>query len=417
MEPSSQQILEDNSEGPISHQFSDASDDSTFFKTAFDILRAMRRCIAGDEQPRLGLNLPRAMVAPNASRQSDMNVNGAMIPEEHQLGLDVPDEMVASNMLPHSALSTIDVWSVFSDSVSSICRFFPFEIDSTSAVPSTRFAVFGKMPKIAMLGMLFALIVISVIGTRRDYHYHHERKSSAVSDAPSPFPTAAPSPAPALPPSPAPHTDQRVDVIKKCASQLSGGKDAPPQQRAVNWFIDGAGLRIPEPTICEWDSPFGMLYALIVIRESLSVKDRAWQTAQPLNSATDACLWPRVRCQRGNVTELSFNNAMLEGTLPLELSGLVHLEELDMYTNAALAGPIPTEMGRMSSLIHWKIHVTRISGTVPTEIGNMKALKEFLLHETPLTGRMPQEVCDLHLDALVATCGIIDCPCCTKCKK
>ena len=170
--------------------------------------------------------------------------------------------------------------------------------------------------------------------------------------------------------------------MKKCVAELSGKRfwlddakdESSPQERALDWFIDGAGLLIPAPTVCQWDSDFAMLYALVVIREAMSVQDSSWYPHQPLHFAAEACSWSRVHCDNGKVTKLSFNNAALKGTLAAEMSGLVHLKQLDMFSNDGLDGTIPSELGLLSELESLKIHYTGLGGTVPTEMGRNEGI-------------------------------------------
>ena len=278
-----------------------------------------------------------------------------------------------------------------------------FEIDSSQV--RANLVTKARITCFKTLLVFLLLVIVAVTYNYRSPENERHKGRADGSDAPTS----------------APNKDHRIETMKKCASQLSGkgillDTDDSPQKRAIDWFIDGAGLLIPAPTDCQWDSEFAMLYALLVIREALSVQDSSWHTRQPLHFAAEVCSWARIHCANGIITKLSFNNAALDGTLPSESSGLIHLTQLDMFTNHGLAGTVPTEMGGLSSLGSLKIHETNISGTVPTEIGSMKALREFLLHGTLLTGKMPSEVCTLHLDALVANCNLITCPCCTKCK-
>jgi len=312
--------------------------------------------------------------------------------------------------------------SIFTTSVHQFLAFFPLEIDTSQVSANLAFEARKIKP---ILRAMAVLILLVVAGACFSSSRHASRGRRAANEISSAAPSAAPSEDQrnfSVAPTATPNEDQRIETMKKCIAELTGkrfwldGKDESPQERALNWFIDGAGLLIPAPTDCQWDSEFAMLYVLVVIRESLSVQDSSWYPHQPLHFAAEACSWARVHCDNGKVTKLSFNNAALKGTLAAEMSGLVHLKQLDLFSNNGLDSTIPSELGLLSELESFKIHYTALRGTVPTELGEMKALREFLLHGTLLTGEMPATVCDLHLDALVATCNLIACSCCTKCK-
>eukprot|EP00977_Amphora_coffeiformis_P008925 scaffold2021_cov176-Amphora_coffeaeformis.AAC.20 len=140
---------------------------------------------------------------------------------------------------------------------------------------------------------------------------------------------------------------------------------------------------------CEWGTPFGDLFALLMIRNSLHVQDFSWyQYDQDIAApAIDFCRWKRIQCDFDkNVTGLIFNNAGLSGSLPPEAAGLKHLQHLHLFDNEGLAGHLPTQLGRLSALLSLKIHETNIGDTVPTELGKLIHLQEALLEETLLTG-------------------------------
>lgn len=173
--------------------------------------------------------------------------------------------------------------------------------------------------------------------------------------------------------------DERQSLVQSCAAVLSGLKDdefdpASPQYRATNWFLGPFGHEIAIPMradkdFCKWDSEFGMLYALMVVRESLAVHDIDWYASSP----SRVCHWPRIKCNdKDQVMNLVFNNAQLEGSLPAELAGLVHLEKFHAFTNPRLSGNIPTQLGSLSHLTSLELHETGLEGSVPSEICQLR---------------------------------------------
>ena len=247
---------------------------------------------------------------------------------------------------------------------------------------------------------------------------------SPPSNPPIPKP---PSPQPTPSPRPIPPSD-RMDSIKQCTMFLSGLNELElddVQFRAVSYFATSPGTDIDAPLTCTWDSKFGQVYSLIVHREAAHVKDEDWFTKRPLKR----CHWSRVKCDKsGNIVSLIFNHDELNGFIPAELSGLVYLEELDLFSNGQLTGSLPSELGLLTQLTFLQVHHTSISGPVPTELGSLSALEELLMDNTGMTGTMPAQVCALRnqaLQRLTAPCrGGEEAPlvcdrktCCSYCSK
>jgi hypothetical protein len=219
--------------------------------------------------------------------------------------------------------------------------------------------------------------------------------------------------------------ENRFNEVKDCAAVLSkthtvAEDPQSPQYKAMIWFLT-SGESIKVPAKCRWDSEFGLMYALLVIRESLDVKDVSWYTAPP----TNVCHWARVQCNPfGGVTGLYFNNANLSGTLPNELAGLVHLEQLELYSNTGIHGTIPsTALAGLIALKSLQLQDTSVGGTMPKDLGALTDLEELFVDRTLMTGEMPAEICQLRqhkLNSLHASCDgthpMLQCSCCTSCK-
>ena len=223
----------------------------------------------------------------------------------------------------------------------------------------------------------------------------------------------------------------RVNKVWACASKLSGPrrkKDDSVMIMALSWFLTGAGKDIAiSESNCDWNTPFGILYALIIIRESLSVHDKSWHPIRPLVDATEVCNWKRIKCDiNKTVVALTLNHANITGTIPLELTdGLSSLTRLYLYCNENLVGPVPSEIGRLGTLKEVFLHKSGLSGPIPSELGQLTLLDELLLDGTRLSGTMPPEICKLrtrNLHDLRANChdgGSIQCDhptCCTSCR-
>jgi hypothetical protein len=113
-----------------------------------------------------------------------------------------------------------------------------------------------------------------------------------------------------------------------------------PQSSRHRVVVYGFWTRHGCASHCSWDSDFAILYALIVIRESLAVQDASWHNRNSngnteVKSLQQVCRdWSRIQCnERGQLSGLILADANLVGTLPAELSILQHLTTLQVHSN------------------------------------------------------------------------------------
>lgn len=136
-------------------------------------------------------------------------------------------------------------------------------------------------------------------------------------------------------------------------------------------------------------------------------------------SSLSVCEWLGTVCDgRNDISELHLNASGLIGLIPTELSRLTRLVHLDLGQNE-LSGSIPSELGTLSLLRTLRLgDLPEISGTIPSELGRLSAL-ESLIVSGSLMGTVPSEVCLLRsssLSVFEAPCGRVDCDCCTSCQ-
>ena len=88
--------------------------------------------------------------------------------------------------------------------------------------------------------------------------------------------------------------------------------------------------------------------------------------------------------------DLSFNQ--LSGPIPPELGSLANLTDLWLGDNR-LSGPIPPELGRLPNLVNLYLYTNQLSGRVPPELGNLANLGELYLNDNAaLTGPLPESL-------------------------
>ena len=92
------------------------------------------------------------------------------------------------------------------------------------------------------------------------------------------------------------------------------------------------------------------------------------------------------------VLDLSLNS--LIGTIPPELGNLENLVELRLSLNR-LFGVVPPELGNLTSLEVLNLRLNSLGGTIPPELGALTNLRILDLRDNELTGRIPPELGDL----------------------
>lgn len=249
--------------------------------------------------------------------------------------------------------------------------------------------------------ILFIAAFMSELGIiYDDYRLHHEKKTESKS-YPQPQPEN-------LPP-----FISRIDEMYECAAKLSGSDSVTsikngPQWHALQWFIDGAGRFIPAPksSQCSYDSSheFVQLYGLLVVRESIQLKDPTWgyDEKDPVRSLKDVCQrWHRLTCNEHNtvITKLhlaDMDATTLSGSIPNEIAALHSLERIELYSNDGLVGTLPPEISQLNSLEYLYLQHTMVDGNIPSTFGLLKNLKELFLDDTNLTGSVPSSLCALR---------------------
>ncbi|CAA7024958.1 unnamed protein product [Microthlaspi erraticum] len=94
-----------------------------------------------------------------------------------------------------------------------------------------------------------------------------------------------------------------------------------------------------------------------------------------------------------HVTSIVLKAQNLQGSLPKELVGLPFLQEIDLSRNY-LNGTIPPEWAALP-LVSISLLGNRISGPIPKEIGNITTLKSFVLEFNQISGKLPPELGNL----------------------
>ena len=91
------------------------------------------------------------------------------------------------------------------------------------------------------------------------------------------------------------------------------------------------------------------------------------------------------------MTSLYLSSNQLSGPIPPEIGNLTSLTYLYLSSNQ-LSGPIPPEIGNLTSLTSLYLYSNQLSGPIPPEIGNLTSLTYLYLSSNQLSGPIPAGV-------------------------
>ncbi|XP_052726263.1 probable leucine-rich repeat receptor-like serine/threonine-protein kinase At3g14840 isoform X2 [Vigna angularis] len=126
---------------------------------------------------------------------------------------------------------------------------------------------------------------------------------------------------------------------------------------------------------------------------------RNW-TSSIQNAVTCNCLFANATIC--HVVSIVLKSQNLSGTLPSELVRLPYLQEIDLTRNY-LNGTIPSQWGSVN-LVNISILGNRVTGPIPKELGNITTLKSLVVEFNQLSGELPLELGNLpQLERLLLT--------------
>ncbi|CAB9518573.1 LRR receptor-like serine threonine-protein kinase [Seminavis robusta] len=82
----------------------------------------------------------------------------------------------------------------------------------------------------------------------------------------------------------------------------------------------------------------------------------------------------------------------LTGTIPSSLFSLTNSMQAITLVGNQLTGPIPTELGLLTTLVGLAVEANLFTGTIPTELGRLTGLRSLFLAGLNLNGALPNEL-------------------------
>uniref|UniRef100_A0A2C9UA34 Leucine-rich repeat-containing N-terminal plant-type domain-containing protein n=1 Tax=Manihot esculenta TaxID=3983 RepID=A0A2C9UA34_MANES len=109
--------------------------------------------------------------------------------------------------------------------------------------------------------------------------------------------------------------------------------------------------------------------------------------------------WSGAECQLDRASSkwiidgLGLDNQGLRGFLPNEISGLHHLQSINLSANN-IHGAIPPSIGMITSLEVLDLSYNFFNGSVPDSIGQLTSVRRLNLNSNSLSGRVPAALGD-----------------------
>lgn len=122
----------------------------------------------------------------------------------------------------------------------------------------------------------------------------------------------------------------------------------------------------------------------------------SWGQLFPTWMGSDPCVnWERVTCSMGQVVELNLSAAGLSGPVPPEIGRLTSLRKLDLSNNA-ISGPIPSQLALLQNLQMLSFYRNPLNSPFSMEILQLRNLTELRYDVAGITGPIPESISNLQ---------------------
>ena len=228
--------------------------------------------------------------------------------------------------------------------------------------------------------------------------------------------TPSPSSSPSLSPAPTSTYDRIFALISAHSGEDVLLDSTTPQSQAFQWVLgDFSSGGWQDDTILERYALACLFYGLDGFR---------WISVTDFVLEVSYCVWQGVECSTDDdqISSLALPAENLSGALPREIGLLPSLTSLDLSNNEALTGSIPTEIGFLTNLERLDLSVadgadndgsgrkaslrqrnledglplqpssSSLTGPIPSEIGRITSLASLDLSNNDLSGTIPTEI-------------------------
>jgi len=178
-----------------------------------------------------------------------------------------------------------------------------------------------------------------------------------------------------------------------------------PHYQALKWLAeeDEANLSVPTTT----DDSYNYLtrYIMALHYFALGKHRKRWETDLHWFSAAPVCSWNDQKVRNGAlqtvgvecdnndnyIVRLHLDGNDMRGPLPTELGLLTTLEMLDLRSNI-VTGSLPTELCHLTDLQTLAVSENALTGPLPACLSQLTQLQWLYLHSNLLTGSLPTEL-------------------------
>ncbi|KAL6504209.1 Somatic embryogenesis receptor kinase 1 [Orobanche gracilis] len=127
--------------------------------------------------------------------------------------------------------------------------------------------------------------------------------------------------------------------------------------------------------------------ALHSLRTSLNDPNNVLQSWDP--TLVNPCTWFHVTCNNDNsVIRVDLGNAALAGQLVPDLGKLKNLQYLELYSNN-ISGLIPSDLGNLTNLVSLDLYLNSFTGPIPDSLGKLSKLRFLDISNNRLSGAVP----------------------------
>lgn len=212
-------------------------------------------------------------------------------------------------------------------------------------------------------------------------------------------------------------------VVEEQVSDASRFSDtSTPQYQAARWMAETDEANLPVPTTSATLNSYYYKFRYVMALNYYALGGNEWDLRYNFLSADHVCYWHEISTLQGVLCYYVHDGPPIPLELKLgksvssfdccrdsslnatkSISSLAFLFHSDKYTLGFnnLQGQIPTENGKLGTLVTLQLGENQLTGELPVELCTLSNLWFLLLHDNNITGSIPGCLGDLPLLTLV----------------